>query len=121
MRALGHCDECHTPRGWLGGPLDGMDMAGTRQGPEGGTIPNITPDADTGIGRWSDGDYHSLLKMGMTPDGDFVEGAMGEVVDGTTGRLNESDLKAMIHYLKSLPAVSNRVKKEKKGEKEPWQ
>lgn len=52
------------------------------------------------------------------------EGAMGEVVDGTTGRLNESDLKAIIHYLKSLPAVSNGVEKEdkdKKGEKEPWE
>ncbi len=60
----------------------------------------------------------------MTPDGDFVEGAMGEVVDGTTGRLNESDLQAMIYYLKSLPAVSNGLEKEKKdekGEKEPWE
>ena len=124
VRALGHCGECHTPRGWLGGPLDGMDMAGTGQGPEGSPIPNITPDADTGIGRWSDSDYNSLLTMGMTPDGDFVEGAMGEVVESTTGRLNESDLKAIIHYLKSLPAVSNRVEKEdkdKKGEKEPWE
>lgn len=124
VRALGHCGECHTPRGWLGGPRDGMDMAGTGQGPQGGSIPNITPDAETGIGRWSDSDYHSLLKMGMTPDGDFVDGAMGEVVENTTSRLNESDLQAMIHYLKSLPAVDNRVEKEdkdEKGEKEPWE
>ena len=124
VRALGHCAECHTPRGLLGGPLADMDMAGTRQGPEGGSVPNITPDADTGIGRWSKSDTHSLLKMGMTPDGDFVDGAMGEVVDGTTGRLTEPDLRAMIDYLRSLPAISNRVEKEKKagtGKKEPWE
>jgi len=33
--ALGHCSECHTPRGMLGGPLMDQYLAGTRKGPGG--------------------------------------------------------------------------------------
>ena len=51
INALGHCGECHTPRNALGGIKADMALAGPSQGPEGGIIPNITPDKKTGIGR----------------------------------------------------------------------
>ena len=114
VTALGHCSECHTPRDGLGGAKAGMALAGTTKGPEGGLIPNITPDKETGIGRWSDGDLHEILKTGMLPDGDFVGDVMGEVVDETTGRLKIADLKAIILYLRSLPPVFHRIERKKK-------
>ena len=114
VEALAHCGECHTPRDWLGGPKAGMAFAGTTNGPEGGLIPNITPDKETGIGRWSDGDLEELFKSGMLPDGDFVGDVMGDVVDDTTGRLNDADIKAIILYLRSVAPVSHRIERKKK-------
>ena len=114
VTALGHCAECHTPRDGLGGPKSGMALAGTTKGPEGGLIPNITPDKETGIGRWSDGDLQEVLKSGMLPDGDFVGDVMGDVVDETTGRLKVADIKAIIHYLRSVAPVFHRIEQKKK-------
>jgi len=114
VEALGHCGECHTPRHALGGFKSGLAFAGTRDGPTGGLIPNITPDRETGIGKWSEGDLDSLLDLGMLPDGDFVGSEMGEVVEHTTSRLTKADRKAIIGYLRSLPAVRHLVVKNKK-------
>ncbi|CBS91277.1 hypothetical protein [Azospirillum lipoferum] len=40
-----------------------------------------------GIGDWSDGDLTLLLDTGLTPEGDIVGGAMGEVVRNSTSKL----------------------------------
>ncbi|MGQ0662767.1 MAG: c-type cytochrome [Pseudomonadota bacterium] len=109
VEALGHCGECHTPRNFLGGMTASLAFAGTRTGPEGEKIPNITPDPDTGIGQWSPGDLTDLFKMGMKVDGDFVAGGMAEVVRNTTSKLTDADLKAMIAYLRALPPIRNDV------------
>ena len=107
--ALGHCGECHTPRNALGAPDADKVLAGASQGPDGGAVPNITPDPATGIGKWSDDDLHSLFTLGMKPDGDFVGGGMAEVVSNSTAKLTAADRKALIAYLKSLPPVVNKV------------
>ena len=93
----------------------GMALAGTGKGPEGGIVPNITPDKETGIGKWNDGELEDLFKSGMLPDGDFIGNPMGEVVDETTSRLSDTDLKAVILYLRSLKPVRHRVERKKKG------
>ena len=110
--ALAHCGACHTPRTALGGSDEDMYLAGNPDGPEGDTAPNITPDAETGIGDWTELDLTLLLKAGMMPDGDVVSGAMAEVVRGSTRHLTEADLEAMIAWLTSVPAIRNEVKKE---------
>ena len=109
VQALGHCGECHTPRGGDGAALDDMLMAGTEDGPEGDSVPNITPHRETGIGRWSRSDIEFLLEIGMLPDGDFVGSTMGEVVDETTSQLTDEDRAAMTEYLLSLPPIDNDV------------
>ncbi len=114
VTALIHCPECHTPRDFLGGKKTGMTLAGTKDGPTGGIIPNITPDKETGIGRWPESDLRDILKSGMLPDGDFVGSEMGEVVDGSTSRLTDADLAAVIGYIRSLPPVSHPVQRKKK-------
>lgn len=109
VQALGHCGECHTPRNALGGLDTGMAYAGNRKGPDGHAVPNITPDPETGLGKWSEGDIADVLRSGMTPDGDFVGGAMAEVVRNSTSKLTDSDLHAVVAYLKSLPPIRNKV------------
>ena len=111
VQALGHCGECHTPRNLIGGLRSSMVYAGTRDGPEGERVPNITTDRETGIGKWSDADLGDLLKTGMTPDGDFVGSAMAEVVNNSTGKLNDADIKAVIAYLRSLPSIVNDLRR----------
>jgi len=111
---IGHCGECHTPRNAVGGLQRDRWLAGNPDGPEGDLVPNITPDRETGIGRWTDDDLDSLFRMGMIPDGDFVGGGMAEVVENTTAHLNESDLRAVIAYLRALPPIRHKVESKKK-------
>ena len=112
VEALGHCGECHTPRNALGASKSDMYLAGTINGPDGDTVPNITPDKETGIGIWAVDDYDSLLSMGMLPDGDFVGGSMGEAIENTES-LTNADRTAIAVYLKSVPAISHKIKKTK--------
>ncbi len=109
IRATGHCGECHTPRGLDGATLGDMFLAGAEDGPDGDSVPNITPHPETGIGRWSRLDLEFLLKIGMMPDGDFAGGAMGEVVDETTSQLTDEDRAAMVEYLMGVAAVENDI------------
>ena len=113
VEALGHCGECHTQRNRLGGLDTDAALAGNTRGPDNHAVPNITPDPDTGIGKWSDADLVDLLKQGMTPDGDFVGGAMAEVVRHSTRKLTDPDIRAVVAYLRSLPPVRNKVEAKK--------
>ena len=113
VQALGHCTECHTQRNLLGGLDTSKAFAGNTRGPDNDAVPNLTPDPDTGLGKWSEGDLADLLKDGMTPDGDFVGGSMAEVVRNTTGKLSEPDTRAVTAFLKSLPPVHNKVEEKK--------
>jgi len=110
VEALGHCAECHTARNRFGGLERDMWLAGTKTGPEGGMVPNITPDKATGIGTWTNTDLANALKIGMLPDGDFVGEGMAEFVENSGSRLNDSDIKAIGVHLKALPPINNAVK-----------
>jgi len=115
VEALGHCAECHTPRDKLGGFQRHNHMSGTKKGPGNELIPNITPDKETGIGKWTDADLMSLFTIGLLPDGDFVGGGMAENVTNTTSKWTKEDMAAVIVYLKSLRAIKNQVKKRQKS------
>jgi len=101
--ALGHCGECHTPRNFLGGPNKARLLAGTKAGPDGKGVPNITP----GRMKWSDDELREFLTNGLTPDGDVPAASMGEVITNTTSKLTAADLSAMIAYIRSLPALES--------------
>jgi mono/diheme cytochrome c family protein len=107
VESLGHCEECHTPRGVLGGLEYDRAFSGTAEGPEGGKIPNITPDPETGIGRWSAGQVARLLTDGALPDFDYVGSVMTEVVRDSTSRLTPEDRAAIAEYLLSRPPIRN--------------
>jgi mono/diheme cytochrome c family protein len=103
--AVSHCGDCHTPRNSLGALDKKRLFAGGRlAGADRKRVPNITPDVADGIGKWSLDDIVSVLKRGMTPDGEFVAAPMSEVVEGTS-KLTDADLKAIAVYLGSVPAL----------------
>ena len=115
VESLSHCRECHTPRTAFGGLDLSRAYAGVAAGPDGRTVPNITSDAKTGIGGWSESDITWLLKTGFLPDGDVVEGTMAELVEHGTKHLSDDDRAAIATYIKSLPAIANRIGKPKSG------
>ena len=89
-------------------------LAGNPKGPEDEAIPNITPDRDTGIGTWSAEAIAEYLGTGTKPDGDVAGGLMAEVIDGTLAGykdLTKADRLAAAQYLKTIPAVSNKIGK----------
>jgi mono/diheme cytochrome c family protein len=106
--AIGRCEDCHTPRTLLGAPdakrrFAGAILPGTKAA-------NITPDRETGIGKWSTDDIVGVLTDGHTPDFDFVGGAMAEIVQNTA-RLSEEDRRAVAIFLQSVPPVASPQQK----------
>ena len=114
VRAVSHCGECHTPRTMTMAPDTSRFLAGTPKGPEDATVANITPDPETGIGKWSEQEIVEYLATGNKPDGDTAGGLMDEVINGTAAGykdLTTADRLAIAQYLKTIPAVRNRIAK----------
>ncbi len=114
VKAVGHCGECHTPRTMTMASDTSRFLAGTAKGPEDQAMPNITPDLDTGIGKWSIDEIADYLGTGNKPDGDVAAGLMAEVIDGTLAGykdLTQADRRAIAQYLKSIPSVRNVISK----------
>lgn len=101
VESLGHCTECHTPRGMTGGLDESQRYAGAEL-PDGDVAPNITPHED-GIGDWSARDITTYLKLGLTPEGDFAGGEMANVISEGTSHLTDRDRAAIAAYLQELP------------------
>ena len=115
---VAHCQECHTPR-TLWGTLDrSRDLAGNPSGIDGEVTPNITPDPETGVGKWSDDERVSLLKSGFLPNMDNVQGLMALVIEGVPEGgykdMTDADAQAVTQYLKSVPPIVQRIETKKK-------
>jgi mono/diheme cytochrome c family protein len=101
--ALAHCGECHTPRN-LAFALDnrkkfaGAVAAGWR-------AYNISSDKTTGIGGWSDDDLVAYLASGHTTGHGTASGPMGEAVDRSLSYLVPEDVRAVVAYLRTVPAT----------------
>jgi len=122
IEALSHCRECHTPRNIIGGMNMDMDYAGTAKNPEGIAVPNITPERETGIGKWTKSDIDMLLTMGMLPNADFVGGVMAESISHSTSKMTPADRAAVIEYLEQIKPIANSIKRQKSNNSgESWQ
>jgi mono/diheme cytochrome c family protein len=98
LAAIGNCRGCHTTR-------DGQPFAGGEPIHSAfGTIysTNITPDGETGIGRWSEAAFHRAIREGVRNDGAHLYPAFP--YDRFT-RTTDEDIRALYAYLMSLPPV----------------
>jgi mono/diheme cytochrome c family protein len=101
LARIGDCVACHTVRG--GEPFaGGLEMATPF-----GTLhtPNITPDRETGIGKWTRDDFWRALHSGRAPDGSFYYPAFPYP---NYTRVLRADADAIFEYLKSIKPVRRR-------------
>lgn len=111
VRAVGHCSECHTPRGVTQATDSARFLAGTPKGPDGDPVPNLTPEKDTGL-KWTEEQIVEFLGSGNKPDGDVAGGLMGEVIQGTSAGykdLTKEDRLAIARYLKTIPPIRQKI------------
>lgn len=111
LAMLGGCIDCHTPGYFLGKPDMARNLAGSEVGfeiPGLGVFhgPNLTPDRETGLGLWSEAEIVRAMTQGVRPDGRELAPAMPWRHLAT---LTNDDAFAIAAYLKSLPAISNKV------------
>jgi hypothetical protein len=107
------CDGCHSQRDFsrLGGPV----VAGGRA--KGGPMaleglpgevnaPNITPDKETGIGSWTDGEKIRAIREGISKDGHMLFPLMPY---SGYRYMSDEDSQALVAYMNTLPPVRNYV------------
>lgn len=106
---VAHCVDCHTPRAAGGKPDESKFAAGGFgfHGPFGTSYSaNLTPDPETGIGKWTDGEIAASL-YGARRGGSKVLPPMPS--PHYAAGIPEADLKTIIAHLRSLPPLPNRV------------
>jgi mono/diheme cytochrome c family protein len=99
-----HCSECHSPRNFFGGLVASRAFSGGPAPVGNGYIPNITPDDETGIGKWSEKDIAQAFKDGAKPNGDYF-GAEMSAVQRNVAQLNDDDRAAIAAFLKSQSPI----------------
>ena len=113
MAVIAGCRFCHTPADERAQALPGMTLAGgLGMVANGVTVysANITPDIETGIGRWSEADFIRRFKSfeGLRISAETV-GFQTQHAWTEYAQMTESDLADIYAYLMAQPAVSNRV------------
>ncbi len=108
VETVAACGNCHTPMGpegadqsrhLAGGQV--IDMGIFRAVPA-----NITPDAATGIGAWSDAEIARAIREGVRPDGSLIGPPMPyPLYHG----IADDDLMAIVAYLRTVPPVVNET------------
>lgn len=69
---------------------------------------NITSDAETGIGKWTEDQIFTAIKMMQKADGKMIMGPM-LLMQSQWSQVDDGDLKAVASFIKKLPAVKNKV------------
>ena len=104
------CGNCHSPRDAEGRFVPGKAFSGGLTfvtPPFTATAPNITPDAATGIGSWSDAEIKRALVEGVRPDHGHLAGApLAAIMPANFYRaLLPEDLDAVVAYLRTIKPI----------------
>jgi mono/diheme cytochrome c family protein len=100
LAAAADCAACHTDRANGGRPYAGGRALATPFGTF--YSPNITPDQETGIGRWTEAQFLRALHSGVRPDG---ANYFPVFPYPSFAKITDADARAIYAYLMSLPAV----------------
>ena len=109
VNAVMGCDGCHSTPNTPPGPSPGRFGGG----PQTWDTPwytvkgtNITPDPETGIGKWSDDEIKRLMREGIRPDGRPISTQMPFL---SYKSMQERDLDAVVAYIKTVPPLRREV------------
>ncbi len=110
VKGIGTCSNCHTPKD---GPMKGKYMAGGnsyggKKAPFTSYASNITQDRETGIGGWTDQQIIDAIRDGRRPDGTIIGPPMAIEL---YRNISDSDVKAIVAYLRTVKPVKHKVKK----------
>ncbi|MDQ0395815.1 c-type cytochrome [Labrys monachus] len=111
MNGIVACGNCHTPKGPEGKPIADRELSGgfVIDAPVfHAVVPNITPDPDTGIGRWTDAQIVEAVRNGKRPDGSIIGPPMP--IAFYRG-MSDADVNALVAYLRQVKPISNKVEK----------
>jgi hypothetical protein len=117
FRAVADCDGCHSQRDFslVGGPVVASGRASGNVlsefviGLPGVVVaPNLTPDRDTGIGTWTDGEKIRAIREGVDRDGNALFPMMP--YQGFR-KMSDEDVESVVAFLDSLPPVRNPLPK----------
>jgi mono/diheme cytochrome c family protein len=107
------CMDCHTPVNDRRQHLPGKEFSG---GQKFGNVQsaNITPDEETGIGKWSREDFIAAFKKWQDPSLQNVvmpenQNTVMPWIDFSG--MKEEDLSAIYDYLRSVPPIRNKVER----------
>ncbi len=108
---FGGCFDCHTAGYFFGKPdmaryLGGSDVGLEMPGLGVFVGPNLTPDPETGLGKWTEAQIVTALQTGKRPDGRELAPIMPW---RSFANLTKSDAQAIAAYLKSLKPVAHQV------------
>lgn len=109
MNGIVACGNCHVARGPQGQRLSDKGLSGGMvfdEPPFRAVASNITPDRATGIGAWTDAQLARAIREGIRPDGRVIGPPMPMEF---YRHLADSDLAAIIAYLRAQPPVANAV------------
>jgi mono/diheme cytochrome c family protein len=109
--SIAGCSDCHTPGGMLGSPdmkryLGGSDVGFSIPGQGVFVGSNLTPDAETGLGKWTADEIATAIRKGKRPDGGELSGVMPSA---SFAHLTDADVAAVVAFLQSLPPVHNKI------------
>jgi len=102
---VGLCADCHTQRvGLLQKPDKSRLFGGMTNPPPGfpAKPPNVTPDPDAGIGKWTEADFVRAIRTGIEPSGEKLHPFMPWM---QLKRMTDADLHAMYAYLRTVRPV----------------
>ena len=103
--ALAHCGECHTPRNIAFALNNRKKFGGAMTA--GWHAFNISSDPDSGIGKWREEELFNYLSTGHATGHGTASGPMGEAVDQSFSQMSQADIRALVVYLRSVPAVAS--------------
>jgi mono/diheme cytochrome c family protein len=105
------CGNCHTPQG-PNGPVVSRALSGGPPMGDGKHFTaqpsNLTPDRETGLGRYTDAQLKVMIREGKRPDGSLIGPPMPF---NFYRNMANADVDAIIAYLRTVPAVRNAVPK----------
>jgi hypothetical protein len=98
LARAGDCVACHTA------PTGPLFAGGLAMPTPFGTLysTNITPDLETGIGKWNADDFYRVMHFGRMPDDGLIYPAMPFP---SYTKVTRADSDAIFAYLKTIPAV----------------
>ena len=103
--AMAHCGDCHTPRNLMQALDNRRKFAGAVAA--GWKAYDIAQDRTSGIGSWSDDSLAAFLATGHAEGYGTASGPMGEAVDKSLMHLAPEDIKALVTYLRTIPAIAD--------------